>query len=824
MGTRLAGSNGEDMVYRYSWLAGIAAILFAFTGLSGLLRPTTDGTRWQFIVLAALVLGATITWTALSYRAHPVVVVLLNLVALVIAVSRIAAPETTNGMLPSGETLTAFGEQLDRAFALIRTGIEPVQPITGIVVVLAALFWVVGVLLTWGLMRGHPYVSLIPPLVMALQFATMDRTRTGWLRMATFLAIVAASIVAITLDERDQSAGRMSGSRHRPGLANKLAPSAAGLLSVTLLVSVIATGYISGIVPRDGILPWRSATGLTSDFFGGIAYNPFIGIQQSLVSQSNTPVFLAEVTGDIPGDQVYFRLVTMETYNGGQFFADNPTVVDLDTRPWEDADNVFAGPTQRVTTSIQIERLRMDWLPASYVPVSFGSDSDILNAMRVRQADGSLRLEGDLSYEGMTYTVESELPSPDIAILATDENGELSPAFEFAATEETVPEPVVAPAREEPMNVEIYLELPEDIDPAIEEEARRQTANLTTNYEIGLALESWFHSEAFAYSTNIDPGHAATDLADWLLDDQSPNFHVGYCENFATAMAVMARTLGVPSRVVLGFTPGEPTEQENVYIVRDRNAHAWVELWMPTQGWVRFDPTPRADEINPTTFGAAESELGFQLTRYLDVPDPEPIDIRTSPLPLPQFGEEGPLPVFSGGGDGEVADQGFRIPGWVATAAPIAVLLVIAIGAIPTIKWWMRRRRMRRLEDGDISAAWEDIVARLIDLGDTPSPTATPRQIADAVDEAMVPLAIVYGRSIYGPADSIAPQHVMTAASSLGSTRDRLATRYSMPQRIVAAYRPGSIIPARARRAAAALKMNGRRNGNGGNGSRQVGG
>jgi len=808
------------VVYRFSWLAGIFAIIFAFAGLAALLRPTPEGTAWQYIVAAALILGTTITWTALTYKAHPVVVVVLNLAALAVAIARISAPETTRGFLPTGETISAMSSQLTRAFSLIRTGIEPVQPITGIVIVLAVVFWLTGVMLSWGLMRGHPYVALIPPLVLALQFATMDRNRTGWMRIAIFLAIVAGSIVAVTIDERDQSAGRMTGKALRPAMTGRLAPSAAGLLSVTLFASVLFTGYMSGLVPSDGVLPWRSATGLTSDFYGGVAYNPFVGIRQSLVSQSSTPVFLAQITGDVPGDQVYFRLVTMETYNGGQFFADKPTVVDLATRPWEDGANTFAGPVKEVTTTIQIERLRMDWLPASYVPVAFSSDANILDTVRVRQADGSLRLQGDLSYEGMTYTVESSIPSPDIAVLATDEDGALSPAFAFAATEHNVPDPVVAPVREEPANVDVYLDLPDDLDTGIAREARRQTDNLSTNYEIGLALESWFHSEAFAYSTDIDPGHAASDLAAWLLDDTSPNYHVGYCENFATAMAVMARTLDVPSRVVLGFTPGEPTEQEDVYVVRDRNAHAWVELWIPSQGWVRFDPTPRADAINPTTYGEAETELGFDLTTYLDVPDPEPIAGINSQLPRPRLGDELSPPEFAGGGADAGNTGGLSIPGWLRTVVPIALLLILAIGGIPTVKWWQRRRRMRRLEHGDISAAWEDIVARLTDLGDAPSPASTPRQIADSVDQAMVPLAVVYGRAIYGPQQPVASEQIATATDSLDATMARLATRHSMPQRIVAAYRPTSIIPSRARRVVGNLKQN-KRNGSGLNDKRR---
>jgi hypothetical protein len=398
--------------------------------------------------------------------------------------------------------------------------------------------------------------------------------------------------------------------------------------------------------------------------------------------------------------------------------------------------------------------------------------------------------------------------------LAADENGELSPAFAFAAQEQDVPDPVIAPARPEPPDVERYLDLPEDLDAGIEAEARRQTANLSTNYEIGLALESWFHSEEFVYSTDVDPGHAANDLAAWLLyPEQAADYHIGYCENFATAMAVMARTLGVPSRVVLGFTPGEATEQENVVVVRDRNAHAWVELWLPTQGWVRFDPTPRNDEINPSTFGLAESELGFSLTAYLDVPDPERLDVEFGPLLRPEFGEE-PLPIFSGGGEAGSSGR-FSLPGWVTTIAPFALLILLIVGTVPTVKWWRRRRRMKRLEHGDISAAWEDIVDRLTDLGDRPSPATTPRQLAMSVDSAMMPLATVYGRSVYGPEDAIDPQHIETAATSLDQTRARLTTRYSLSQRIAAVYRPTSIVPERAKRAARYIRGNGRNGTNG---------
>ena len=92
----------------------------------------------------------------------------------------------------------------------------------------------------------------------------------------------------------------------------------------------------------------------------------------------------------------------------------------------------------------------------------------------------------------------------------------------------------------------------------------------------------------------------------------------------------MARAAGVPSRVVLGFTPGDQRGNGEV-IVRDKNAHAWVELWIPTQGWVQFDPTPRGDGVNPRTYNALEADIGFPVTAYLEqIPEPPVPDVARS--------------------------------------------------------------------------------------------------------------------------------------------------------------------------------------------------
>ena len=796
------------MVYRNSWIAGLTSLAFAFFMLNGLLRPTLSGVPWQLVVLAAIVLGLVLTWTALSYRVPTWGVIVLNFVFATIALVRVAAPDTTVLYLPTLDSWTAIGEQMEFASSLIRTGIEPVVAHSGIVVIVMIVFWATAALVAWGLLRGHPYVALLPPLILSLQFATMDRGSTSLVRALVFVSLVAWSIYAITADERDQNAGRMARRGEWPTSRSRVAPAAIGLIAVTLIGSVLTVTALETRVPRDGVLQWRAAAGLTGDYFGSVSYNPFISIQQQVVNQSDAPVFRARIDGAVDPSEVYFQFLTMETYRGGSFFADSPEVYSVEDELWEYTDQAFGGGTLQISTDIIIDRLQSEWLPTAYSPVAIATaDPDVRQNLSVRRDDGAVRFPGGGTFPEMRYLVTSRVPRPDVNVLATNpRTGELSAAFKLALDEdEPVPAPLAAATlealvREEPPNVERYLDLPDD-DPAartadIRTLAVQRTANLSTDFEKALALETWLRS--LHYTTDIAPGHGATELAAWLLDDDSPNYRRGYCENFATAMAVMARTLGIPSRVVLGFTPGAPSaDQEGVVVVRDRNAHAWVELWMPTQGWVRFDPTPRGDAVNPSTTALIENDLNFTIAEYLPRVDPVEFESLQSTGVLDPSeadrDDEGIAPLSGGGTDD--TGGGFALPAWIAWLLPLLIFLAVLFGAIPLFKWARRRRRLRRLESGDISAAWEDITTRLTDLGEPVDPTATPRELARDYDSALVPLAVVYGKSLYGAETEPSAQDVATASSSLDHTRTRMSTRYSSGRRLVAWYRPAELLP-----------------------------
>ncbi|MFQ5947668.1 MAG: DUF3488 and DUF4129 domain-containing transglutaminase family protein [Acidimicrobiia bacterium] len=795
MGADMEDRNGAVVVYRLSWVAGAAGISLALFRLERLLRSTTDGPPWEFVLIAAVLLGAAITWAGFLYRLGSATVIAINVVAMALTVVRVTVPHTTWFLLPTGSSFAQLGTELALARDVIRTGAAPVLPIAGLVALLAVVFWALGAVAAWGLLRNRPYLAVLSPLGFYLYLATVDRRPSGISWTTSFLLVLGGALLAVVLDRRGEGAGRLSLKGSWVAIERSVPSLPALALATTLIATVVASGVMADLVPATGVLDWRYSTGLGGEYFGGVSYNPFVGIRQSLVSPDDVPVFVAEVEGDVPHGQLYWRLLTLETFNGNQWFTDpNRSTIQHPEglENYEAPIHAFTGPTAQVTQDITILALQMDWLPAVYSPTEMTSDNRVVHGgFRVKE-DGSLRFDA-LSFRGMTYRVTSEVPQPDLSVLSAGADGELSVLFSEAARDglfatEAGTDPALRPF---PEDIGRFLRLPEDLDTGIALLARDQTRGLTTDFERALALESYFRDRRqFTYDVDIEPGHGAKDLGAWLLDPESPNFHRGYCEQFATSMAVMARTLGIPSRVVLGFTPGERLNDGTI-VVRDRNSHAWVELWMPTQGWVRFDPTPRSDRINPATI----ESIPFEVTPYLEVQQQStPADIGGVAAAGSRLFTEDLLAdqarLLGQGGDSER-----RAPGLPSLMVPLALVAIAIAGAIPALKGWRRRRRLRRLEAGDISAAWMEIVDRLSDLGAPPHPALTPNELADLTTTAMRPLAHVYGRTAYGPPEPVEGAQVAIAARALRETESTLASNYSRSRRLLAWYRIGTLLP-----------------------------
>jgi hypothetical protein len=131
----------------------------------------------------------------------------------------------------------------------------------------------------------------------------------------------------------------------------------------------------------------------------------------------------------------------------------------------------------------------------------------------------------------------------------------------------------------------VYLQYPE-LDARIKPLVEKIIANAATPYARATAIESYLR-EHYGYTLQLPTTHPSDPIADFLFVRKQ-----GHCEYFASAMAIMLRTLGIPSRVVNGFSGGEFNDITSQYVIRASDAHSWVEAYMPGQGWVTFDPTP----------------------------------------------------------------------------------------------------------------------------------------------------------------------------------------------------------------------------------------
>ena len=155
---------------------------------------------------------------------------------------------------------------------------------------------------------------------------------------------------------------------------------------------------------------------------------------------------------------------------------------------------------------------------------------------------------------------------------------------------------------------ETYLQLPR-LDPRVPELARQITASAPSPFEKAAVMESYLRRN-FTYTLNLTGKPGRDPLANFLFVTKA-----GHCEYFASAMAVMLRSLGIPSREINGFLPGEYNDLAGDYIVRAGDAHSWVEAYFPGYGWITFDPTPPGNDPAAGIF----SRLGmyvdwFQLT------------------------------------------------------------------------------------------------------------------------------------------------------------------------------------------------------------------
>ena len=240
--------------------------------------------------------------------------------------------------------------------------------------------------------------------------------------------------------------------------------------------------------------------------------------------------------------------------------------------------NTTTKPEEMVEQTVYLEPLQTQVLFTLANPVLIRGNFNYIS----KDAEDSViaNLPG---LERISYKVFSDVQQPSVEILKTD-NGNYD------------------------SNDARYLQLPDQMDARIENLAANLTANQPTRFEKAKAVESYLQTQ-FGYTLDLKAG-GDEPLADFLF-----NVREGHCEYFATAMAVMLRTQGIATRVVNGFQAGEYNSTADAYIVKQKNAHSWVEVYFPeTQSWITFDPTPFAGR----DFGTENAGILGSFTSYFE--------------------------------------------------------------------------------------------------------------------------------------------------------------------------------------------------------------
>lgn len=322
-------------------------------------------------------------------------------------------------------------------------------------------------------------------------------------------------------------------------------------------------------------------------------------------------------------------------------------------------------------------------------------------------------------------------------------------------------------------------------------------AGAVTPYDQAKAIERWLRAH-IVYDETIPGPPPGADPVDWVLFDSLR----GYCNYYASAMIVMLRTLGVPSRMAAGFSQGEWDPTTESYLVRERDAHTWVEVYFPGFGWVEFEPTAaqepldRPDYTVPPPAGVQPTSTPFPTNTPIPTPSPLPsptplatntpdesngvapvLPPTVTPAPSPT-----PTPVVMPTIAGPVAQQ-VQQPNLLSVIISalltvlLVVLLVVGVAiAILFVVWWLEWRGMGGLTPVQRAYALLGRYAGYlgIRLSDSFTPHERRRVLTDHVPQGEKPVQVItdmYVEETYGPPRPRRGRWSITARHALGEVR-----------------------------------------------------
>ena len=485
------------------------------------------------------------------------------------------------------------------------------------------------------------------------------------------------------------------------------------------------------------VVPWRRHDGGNSS---RVTVSPMVELRKRLVDQSDTELFTV-----ITNRPAYWRLTSLDRFDG-QIWSSSGEFTPAGERLPGTAKGLVGD--RIVTQQVQIEALSAIWVPAAYQARGVPRSSEPL-----RWDSGSSTLIVDSkvpSSNGLTYTVTSEVP-------------DLSPLTLSAASHP-----------DDPAIAQRYEGLPADFPTLAARAAATATRGARNRYEQARMLQDWFRTR-FTYSLATAAGHGDDALLEFLASRR------GYCEQFAGAYAAMARSLGIPARVAVGFTPGEvdgadPTE----FHVLGRHAHAWPEVWFQGVGWVPFEPTPGRGIPDASTYtGVAATQDPTRPLNTLPQITPQVSAPRGS-TSIPSVSRPSTsVAARVVGGSGSPGHPGpgpsSPVPAWLTglmVGGAIVLFGLLMLLAAPRARRAFRRRDHH---SDPVLAVWRDTLDPVRwATGQRPAPAETHREFASRVAEPLgaagspfLQLANVVTATVWSPGST--PDTAASLAQDLGA-------------------------------------------------------
>ena len=384
------------------------------------------------------------------------------------------------------------------------------------------------------------------------------------------------------------------------------------------------------------------------------------------------------------GAPAYWRGLVFDTYRDGSWTASIRGYEEM--QPYVPPRFLPPAPQDNLGTFVQTFRV-LRTMPG-VISAAYPIESLYAPVAALREdAYGTFHTPEQLT-AGVTYSVVSYLPNLSPSVLRADDTLDRLPEFESSYSD---PGPLSTRARS------LALEV---------------TQGSATQYDRVMALTTYLQRN-YRYTLNLPPVPAGRDPVDWFLFDVK----TGYCEQFATAETLMLRSLGIPARLATGYSTGDYDPILNQAVVREHDAHAWVEVWFAHHGWVPVDPTPGVSPLAATQFPQHWAAGGIaRLIPHLTVG-----------APVAALGSVGALAL---------------IPAAIAAA----LVLLIAYAWLRRRGWWRGRQRKAQPGESELLRLYERVQRR---LGHRRAPPETPleyemrmraellRELTDAVNEGV---------------------------------------------------------------------------------------